>query len=327
MNLEEIKTYLGEDWTKTDSLIRSSLKSDISLLNSTNDAILKHSGKQLRPIIALLVARACSGGFTTADTISFAAASELLHNATLLHDDVADQSPERRGAPTVFSLLGGPASVLIGDFWLVKAMDRIQESVSHSENVTRIFSRTLSDLAEGEMLQLQKADNGDTMEEDYFKIIYGKTASLFLATATAAAISVGASLTMREAVNEYAVDLGIAFQIKDDIFDYSDDPSIGKPVGIDLKEKKITLPLLGALSQVSSEEASAIRRKICDIDSHEAYVAQVRQFVLEHGGIDYAVGRLNDFTGKAIIALKSLPDNRDRDYLRSLAEFVAKRSS
>ena len=122
MTLDEIKEFLGNDWKETDGLIRSSLRSDIDLLNTTNEAILEHSGKQLRPIVSLLVARACGNGKANEDSVRCAAASELLHNATLLHDDVADSSSERRGAPTVMAILGGPASVLLGDYWLVKAM-------------------------------------------------------------------------------------------------------------------------------------------------------------------------------------------------------------
>ena len=179
MTLDEIKDFLGQDWKDTDALIRSSLESDISLLNATNKAILDHSGKQLRPIVSLLVARACGGGRVNADSVRYAAAAELLHNATLLHDDVADSSCERRGAPTVMAILGGPASVLLGDFWLVKALENILASSANCNEVIRIFAGTLSSLAEGEMLQLQKASSGDTVEEDYYRIIYSKTASLF----------------------------------------------------------------------------------------------------------------------------------------------------
>ncbi len=208
MTLDEIKDFLGQDWKDTDALIRSSLESDISLLNATNKAILDHSGKQLRPIVSLLVARACGGGRVNADSVRYAAAAELLHNATLLHDDVADSSCERRGAPTVMAILGGPASVLLGDFWLVKALENILASSANCNEVIRIFAGTLSSLAEGEMLQLQKASSGDTVEEDYYRIIYSKTASLFEAAFVSAAISVNAPADWIEAVRDYAVSLG-----------------------------------------------------------------------------------------------------------------------
>lgn len=325
MTLDEIKDFLGQDWKDTDALIRSSLESDISLLNATNKAILDHSGKQLRPIVSLLVARACGGGRVNADSVRYAAAAELLHNATLLHDDVADSSCERRGAPTVMAILGGPASVLFGDFWLVKALENILASSANCNEVIRIFAGTLSSLAEGEMLQLQKASSGDTVEEDYYRIIYSKTASLFEAAFVSAAISVNAPADWIEAVRDYAVSLGIAFQIKDDIFDYSDGKKIGKPVGIDLEEQKITLPLLGALAAASPERAKQIRGMVLDILEHPEYKEEIVGFVKEGKGIEYAVSRLEDYVSKAVDALAVLPDSKEKDYLVKIAGFTAYR--
>lgn len=325
MTLDEIKDFLGQDWKDTDALIRSSLESDISLLNATNKAIQDHSGKQLRPIVSLLVARACGGGRVNADSVRYAAAAELLHNATLLHDDVADSSCERRGAPTVMAILGGPASVLLGDFWLVKALENILASSANCNEVIRIFAGTLSSLAEGEMLQLQKASSGDTVEEDYYRIIYSKTASLFEAAFVSAAISVNAPADWIEAVRDYAVSLGIAFQIKDDIFDYSDGKKIGKPVGIDLEEQKITLPLLGALAAASPERAKQIRGMVLDILEHPEYKEEIVGFVKEGKGIEYAVSRLEDYVSKAVDALAVLPDSKEKDYLVKIAGFTAYR--
>ena len=325
MTLDEIKDFLGQDWKDTDALIRSSLESDISLLNATNKAILDHSGKQLRPIVSLLVARACGGGRVNADSVRYAAAAELLHNATLLHDDVADSSCERRGAPTVMAILGGPASVLLGDFWLVKALENILASSANCNEVIRIFAGTLSSLAEGEMLQLQKASSGDTVEEDYYRIIYSKTASLFEAAFVSAAISVNAPADWIEAVRDYAVSLGIGFQIKDDIFDYSDGKKIGKPVGIDLEEQKITLPLLGALAAASPERAKQIRGMVLDILEHPEYKEEIVGFVKEGKGIEYAVSRLEDYVSKAVDALAVLPDSKEKDYLVKIAGFTAYR--
>lgn len=325
MTLDEIKDFLGQDWKDTDALIRSSLESDISLLNATNKAILDHSGKQLRPIVSLLVARACGGGRVNADSVRYAAAAELLHNATLLHDDVADSSCERRGAPTVMAILGGPASVLLGDFWLVKALENILASSANCNEVIRIFAGTLSSLAEGEMLQLQKASSGDTVEEDYYRIIYSKTASLFEAAFVSAAISVNAPADWIEAVRDYAVSLGIAFQIKDDIFDYSDGKKIGKPVGIDLEEQKITLPLLGALAAAAPERAKQIRGMVLDILEHPEYKEEIVGFVKEGKGIEYAVSRLEDYVSKAVDALAVLPDSKEKDYLVKIAGFTAYR--
>lgn len=325
MTLDEIRKFLGKDWKETDGLIRSSLKSDIDLLNATNETILGHAGKQLRPIVSLLVARACGGGKATEDSIRYAAASELLHNATLLHDDVADSSSVRRGVPTVMAVLGGPASVLLGDYWLVKAMDNILASSSHGNEVIKIFSKTLSCLAEGEMLQLQKASSGDTVEEDYFRIIYSKTASLFESTCVSAAISVNASKEWVEAVRSYAVSLGMAFQIKDDIFDYTGGKGIGKPVGIDLDEQKITLPLLGALEAAPKERAIQVREMILNIREHPDHKEEIVAFVREWKGIEYAVSRLEEYVSKAVGALAALPDSQEKDYLVKIAGFTAYR--
>ena len=325
MMLDEIRKFLGGDWTETERLIRTSLESDIVLLNTTNEAIFSHGGKKLRPLMSLLVARMCSGGKATKDSIRFAAASELLHNATLLHDDVADDSKERRGVPTVMSVLGGRASVLLGDYWLVKAMENILSAEENSEEVIRIFAKTLSDLAEGEILQLQKASSGDTDEDDYYRIIYNKTASLFEAAGVSAAISVGAPDWMVNAARDYSVSLGIAFQIKDDILDYCGDAKVGKPLGVDLEEQKITLPLLGALKSVDEKDAVEVRNKVVNISDTPEFKDEVREFVFLHQGELYAAARLEEYVAKAVKALEVFPESKEKDYLVTIASFTARR--
>ena len=325
MDKLSVREYLAGDLARVNGLMRESLSSDIELLDKTNDAIMQNSGKQLRPILALLVAKAC--GSLTDDSIRFAAATELLHNATLLHDDVADNSPTRRGAPTTMSILGSRASVLLGDYWLVKAVDRILQAENESGTVVRLFARTLSDLAEGEMLQLQKAVSGDTDENDYLRIIYNKTASLFVVAAEAAAISVKAPAEYMEAVGRYAKALGLAFQIKDDIFDYQDNASTGKPSGQDLQERKITLPLLGALDNVPEAKAGEVRKMVSGILAHPEYQPQIVEFVKRNGGIAYAQKRLEDFLAEARGAIAVLPDSIDKEYLMVLTDFVSKRKS
>ena len=325
MDQTAVRKRLQAELDQVNKLLLDSLESDIELLNRTNRALLDHPGKQLRPILALLVARAI-GGRVNDDTLRFAAASELLHNATLLHDDVADGSAERRGRPTVMSLLGSRASVLLGDFWLVRAVARILEASRESNRVIRIFADTLADLAEGEMLQLQKASAGDTQEADYQRIIYNKTASLFVAAALSAAISAQATPVQEEAVRSYAENLGMAFQIKDDIFDYQENASIGKPVGQDLQEQKITLPLLGALQAAPEQEAS-VRRMVTQIGEHPEYQMEIVAFVKARGGMDYAVARLDEYVDKAIAALDVLPQGEDRQALADLARFVSERKS
>lgn len=324
MELHEIREFLGEDLKKVEIRTADALKSEIGLLNRTNAAILSNSGKMLRPIVSLLVARACSGGRPTEASYMYAAAAELLHNATLLHDDVADNSSQRRGKPTVMSLLGPTSSVLLGDFWLVKAMECIL-SAGDDSTVIRIFSATLSDLAEGEMLQLEKAGTGDTSEEDYYRIVYSKTASLFRASALSAAISVGASDRLTEAAGRYAENLGMAFQIRDDIFDYTE-ASVGKPVGVDILEGKITLPLLGALASVSVEKASEMRSRVCSIAGHPEYRDGIIAFVRENGGIGYAQQKLAGFSEKALECLSVMAPSPEREWLERLALFVGRRN-
>ncbi len=329
-----VREYLGRDWTDVGELIPRTLKSDIALLNSTNGSILSHSGKQLRPMLSLLVARAClrsAGSFSgSLPEVSkrYAAAAELLHNATLLHDDVADEGDVRRGSPTVRSLLGPTASVLVGDYWLVKAIRLIlgEDDSSCDPRVIRIFARTLSCLAEGEMLQLQKASSVDTDYDDYLRIIYSKTASLFEAAAVTAAISVNASGMCREAVRDYAVSLGYAFQIKDDILDYCGSADVGKPLGVDLLEQKITLPLLGAMANAPEREAE-MRSLVKGIAGNPENRDEIVAFVAGNGGVEYASAKLDEFVGKAVDAVSILAPSEERDMLAELARFTASRTA
>ncbi len=327
MDLGEIRAFLGEDWVKTQDIIADALKSDIELLDRTNAMILSHSGKQLRPMLALLVARACCSEPLGKDSHLAAAASELLHNATLLHDDVADESDKRRGNPTLNSLMGPSVSVLVGDFWLVKAVDCVLDAAESGMDVIRIYASTLRHLAEGEMLQLQKAQSGDTDENDYLRIIYNKTTSLFETSAVAAARSVKASQEQEEGMRRYAFNLGQAFQIRDDIFDYHLDMNVGKPVGADILERKITLPLLGAFRNAGKEAEDRIRKMVTSIGRHPECRDEIVRFVLDNGGLEYAQSRLGDFVDEAVRALDVLRPSEEKDYLVALARFVGSRLS
>lgn len=325
MDIKVVKDFVGKDWTDVQEYISTSLRSDISLLDKTNESILSNSGKQLRPLLTVLFARACSGGNISEATIRYASASELLHNATLLHDDVADGSAQRRGVPTIMSLMGPSIAVLIGDYWLVKALDIILMDAPSDPIVMKIFSHTLSALAEGELLQLQKAQNGDTVEDDYLKIIYNKTASLFEAACVSGALSVGVSKQIEQTARDYAVALGIAFQIQDDILDYSGTDSVGKPLGVDVLEQKITIPLIGALGNVSELEQTRVRKMVNDIVGHPELRDDIVAFVKENGGLEYARHRLEEYVDRAVHALDVLPDSQEKDYLKELAYFTARR--
>lgn len=323
MTRQEIIDFLGQDWTNMQTCIKSGLLSDVVLLNDTNNKLLSHSGKLVRPMICLLLCRAM--GEVNEDSYHYAAACELLHNATLMHDDVTDQSMERRGHPTVAAMLGPSAAVLVGDFWLARAVDLVLES-KHFAQVVRYFSRTLNDLAEGEMLQMQKASTADTSEEDYFRIIGGKTASLFEVAGVSASMSIAACDEYALAAKNFARNFGIAFQIKDDILDYVGDQMLGKPVGVDLREQKITLPLLGAMQNVGPQQEGEMREMIRNIHKDPSYVERISQFVAQNAGIEYAAIRLQEYIDRAIDDLNVFPDSQAKSYLAQIAQFNAIRT-
>ena len=320
MKREDVITLLGSSWQGFESLVRSTLQSDIKLLDSINSSILVNSGKQLRPMLTLLVAAALGG--ITGTSVRFAAAAEILHNATLLHDDVADSSPTRRGEPTVYASRGASTAVLLGDYWLSKAVDLIV--AAGSTEAIQWCAGTIANLARGEMIQMEKAEMADTTEDDYLRIVYCKTASLFETSCRIGAISAGSSAELKEAATRYGNALGMAFQIKDDIFDYIGPAQIGKPVGIDLMERKITLPLIGALR--GSGEEGRIRSLVASISSHPANCEEVRRFVLDGGGIEYATRRLDDYLALALEALEAFPESQHRDALSELARYNSVRT-
>lgn len=311
---------LGTDWTETEELFRASLATDVQLLEDVNNSILHNNGKMLRPLLSLCMARAC-GCTDAAESHKLAAAVELLHNATLLHDDVADLAEERRGRPTVNSIYGPVPAVLVGDFWLASAIGLVSES-KHYRQLSEAFAKTVKDLVEGEMLQQQKAFSSDTTEEDCLRIIYCKTGSLFELACSMAVSVGGCPQEYRELASAYGTAIGYAFQIKDDILDYVG-KDLGKPVGIDIREKKITLPLIGAMKNSGAEDE--IRRLVAGIDSNPENPEKIHTFVLENGGIGYAEKRLEDYIAQACKAVSVLPGSEFKDILIGLAEYNALR--
>ena len=323
MDIREIKAYLAGPMEEVSTLLEASLRSDIALLDETNRSLLSQGGKLMRPMLSLLSAGACGG--INPDSVRFAAAAEMIHNATLLHDDVVDGAATRRGKPTVMSLLSSPASVLVGDYWLVKAIRCILDADRYSERAIRLFAKTLSDLAEGEMLQLEKASSCDTTRADYLRIIYSKTASLFEASTLSGAVSADAPEEWTAALAGYARNLGLAFQIQDDILDYAGGAALGKPVGIDLREQKITLPLLCALDSAPEEEAE-VRTLVGRISDEPVLADRVRAFVLDRGGVDQAVAEMRTYIDEAVSCLDELPPSAEKPYLADLARFVGERT-
>ncbi len=325
--MEEIVAYLQPGMERVNAYINMALLSDIPLLDATNRSLREHPGKMMRPMLSLLVAGAAGEATRPPeDAYRHAAATELLHNATLLHDDVVDGATERRGMPTVASLMGGSTAVLIGDYWLEKCLQLILGARRETERVLRLFAQTIGHLTEGELLQMQKATTADTTQADYLRIIYGKTASLFESAALSASISVGAPEAVERAMGDFAYQVGLAFQMKDDIFDYEDVADLGKPVGIDLKEQKITQPLLCALEAVGPEEGARIRALVRDIPDHPEYVDEIRAFVKAQDGIQKAALVMDSYVDKAISCLDILPDSKEKCYLAKLARYVGKRN-
>lgn len=320
---ESIKAELSSEWHSFEALMVSALSSDIPLLNKINGYLLDNSGKKLRPLLALVSAAACCPRVSDA-SITCAAAAEMMHTATLLHDDVVDESEMRRGSLTVRSLFSPGASVLMGDYWLSKAVNLLV-GLGNLE-IMGLFSKTIEDLASGEMLQMEKAQKLDTTEKDYFEIIRCKTASLFVSSVVSAAIAGGAAGIYVDALREYAVKLGLLFQVRDDILDYSETAAIGKDADCDIAERKITLPLLCAF-----ENAPEGREEICRImygidpsDSSTAHngglISQVKAFVLGNDGIALARRKMKHLCSEAVEALDALPESRYKHYLVSIAE-------
>ena len=319
---KEVQRFLGQSWTDFQRCFAESLQTDIPLLEKVNRFILEHGGKKLRPTFTLLTAQALQGACDER-VVSCAAASELLHTATLLHDDVADEATVRRGAPTVMALYAPSTAVLVGDFWLSRAMDLI---IDHPDKrVLHAFSKCLGDLARGEMLQLERAEKGDTTEEDYRRIIYCKTSSLFEAAMVSAACSVGAGEAETEAIRTYALHIGQAFQMMDDILDYSPELSIGKPTGQDIMEKKITLPLLCLFRKVPASVERSLRRRMKKPDA--ALVEEIFSLVRQYDALSEAHGVLEEEIRQAVDVLAPIPASEAKNYLIKLAGLMAVRTA
>ncbi len=322
MELNRIQESIGEDFGKVNSLIRESLESGVDYLNTINRYLLELKGKQLRPILSLITAKAC--GEVNDLTISCAAVSEMIHTATLMHDDVADNSSVRRGSPTVQSKFSPAASVLTGDYWLAKALSLLVKE--NNPKILGFFTRAVEELSEGELFQMQKASRLDTTESDYLDIITRKTSSLFVAAVGSAAYSCGAGDRVIEEMSRYAYHLGIAFQIRDDIFDYMPELNTGKSAGSDIREKKITLPLICALNAAGESEKETMLRIIKDSRyDDDSLVNKTLDFVKRYNGISRAQEALTKHSEIAIGALAVLNDSGYKQELADIANYVGTR--
>jgi octaprenyl-diphosphate synthase len=309
---EELKTF--------ESRFREDLRSPVPLLDRITRYIVKRKGKQLRPMFVLLSAKLCGPINETA----YRAASlvELLHTATLVHDDVVDDSTERRGFFSVYALWKTKASVLIGDYLLAKGL---LLSLDHNEyRVLHILTEAIRKMSEAELLQLEKARSLNLNEDIYYEIIRNKTASLLASACSAGAWSTSRNDETAEKMRIFGEKTGIAFQIKDDLFDYSSD-NIGKPTGNDIKEKKITLPLLYTLNTVDKKTKREIIYIVKNKNRDKEKVNWIIEKVNETGGIQYATEKMNSYKNEALNVLWSFPESPIRKGLEDLVQYVTDR--
>ncbi len=322
MNLKTIQESLKVELDTVNRLISDSLVSNVQLLNKINEYLFNTRGKQLRPLLSILSAKAC--GTPDLTTFRCAAVAEMIHTATLLHDDVADNSFQRRGEQTVQTKFSPASSVLTGDYWLAKALSMLV--AVNDVHLMGFFTRAVEDLSEGELFQMQKATSMDTTEEDYLKIISRKTSSLFIAAIAGAAYTSGAPKHITKLMSDYAYHLGIAFQIRDDIFDYMPELDAGKNSGTDIKEKKITLPLICALNQAPEKESRALLSFIKETHAgEESLVNKSFDFVSKYSGITCAQNVLFRHSETAAKILSPLENSLYKTELEQIAYYVGNR--
>jgi octaprenyl-diphosphate synthase len=315
----DVQALVVEDARRVDALIRQRLSSDVLLVNQVAEHIVA-GGKRLRPIVVLLAAHAA--GYRGSDHIAAAAIVEFIHTATLLHDDVVDESDLRRGRRTANALFGNAASVLVGDFLYSRSF-QLMVDIDRMP-VMRLLADTTNAIAEGEVLQLMHLNNPDTSEQDYLRVIERKTAILFAAAAELGALLAGRGAREQAALRAYGHALGMAFQIADDILDYeADEAELGKHLGDDLAEGKPTLPLIHALSKADADERATLRAIIADGDRDQ--LPAVLASIQRHGGIDYARARAETLAREAVEALAPLPSSPHVDAMIFLADFAVAR--
>ena len=320
MNYELIKAPIIAEFALFQQFLDSAFSAEEQLLKSVLDHVRMQKGKQVRPVFTLLCAKLCAQ--PNNKTISVAAAYELLHTASLIHDDVVDNTMERRGQSSANALFDNRASVLVGDYLLSKAMQFIAET-----GVLELYKQLAllgNILSRGELLQLQHSYS-IPKEEDYIEIIKKKTAVLFTISAESAAISVGASDEQREALLQFAEYLGVCFQIKDDIFDYTPNAQIGKPTLNDIREGKFTLPLIHAMESIHTNEASLILEAVKKRQFTEDFFYNIGSLVARTGGIEYAEQQMEHYKSEAEKSLTIFPNSEIKQALLNLLEFTIQR--
>lgn len=321
MSLDVIKKPITAELDTFENRFRDAVRSNVPLLDKITWYIVQRKGKQVRPMLVLLSAKL----FGDISEASYTAASlvELIHTATLVHDDVVDDANERRGFFSINALWKNKVAVLVGDFLLSQAL--LMTVKTKQYRMLEIINTAVREMAEGELMQMEKARRLDIKEEVYFEIIRQKTASLIAAACCAGSVSTAeGDESIEQKMWLFGEKTGMAFQIRDDLFDFGDD-DVGKPLGIDIKEKKMTLPLIFALSQADRP----LRRRIINIVKNHSdetdKVAEVIQFVRQSGGLDYAREAMYRYRQEAFDILETIPDSPARQSMRDLLIFVTER--
>ena len=320
VSLDDIKQPIAEELDEFESRFKKAMKSEVALLDKVTSYIVKRKGKQVRPMFVFLAAKIC--GDINDSTYDGASLVEMLHTATLVHDDVVDDSIERRGFFSVNALWKNKIAVLVGDYLLSRGLSLAVEN-NHYRSL-QILSNAVKQMSEGELLQMEKARRLDIQEDVYFDIIKKKTASLI-----ASACAIGASSTSKyekiiDKMRELGETIGIAFQIKDDLFDYGED-EIGKPRGIDIKERKMTLPLIYALNHSAKEEKNKMINIIKNENENSEKVKEVIAFVKNTEGIAYTKQKMLFYRDKAMEILNTFEPSASRDSLGALLDYTINR--
>jgi octaprenyl-diphosphate synthase len=319
--LDEIRLPVSEEMKLFEEKFRSSVKSKSSLLDFVTNYIFRKKGKQIRPLFVFLTAKML--GNVSESTYHAASLIELLHTATLIHDDVVDESYERRGIFSINVLWKSKVAVLVGDYFLAKGM---LLAIDHKEfDLLSIVSEAVREMSEGELLQIYKSRKLNITKEEYFNIIRKKTATLIGACTASGVRSAGSDAHTIELFKKFGENIGMAFQIKDDLFDYQKKGIIGKPTGNDLKEKKFTLPLIHALENGYPGDKNHIIKIFKSHYISSKNLQEIIDFVVEKKGIEYSVSKMNEFKDEALNLIRDYPDNDAKKSLFKLAEYVITR--
>jgi len=319
--LDKIKKPIEKEMAEFEAYFGRTMRSEIPLLNIILNYILRRKGKQMRPLLVFLTAKL--NGNISEPTYVAATFIELLHTASLVHDDVVDDANERRGALSINALWNSKIAVLVGDYMLSKGM---LISVEKSRfDMLEIVSEAVKSMSEGELLQLQKARKLNITEGDYFRIILSKTAALIAACTACGAKSVTDNPDTIQLMKEFGENIGVAFQIKDDLLDYVGTGLTGKAPGNDIKEKKITLPLIYALEHSTNSKKRHILNIVRNRKKSKSEISEVISFVKEYGGLEYAEIKMNQYLDKALAILDSYPDSEVKNSLREFVSYTSAR--